>query len=211
VLLAVADTGVGMDEAMRAHLFEPFYTTKGPGKGTGLGLATVYAVVQQAGGAVEFISQPGQGTRVLVYLPRATEAGPAGETGPNQPVALGGAETVLLVEDEPQVRKLIREVLRGRGYTVLEAGDGVEALRVAAGHAGPIHLLVTDVVMPRLSGRALAEHLMALRPALKVLYLSGHTDDAVTAHGVREGVSFLQKPFTPDALAGRVREVLAER
>ncbi len=207
ILLRVRDTGIGMDAAVRAHLFEPFFTTKGPGKGTGLGLATVYAVVKEAGGAIDVVSAAGQGTTVHVYLPQAAE--PAGPAPPRSLPAPGGAETVLVVEDEPRRARLLGDTLRSRGYVVLEASNGLEALRVAAGHDGPIHLLVTDVVMPHLSGRALAEHLAALRPALKVLYLSGYTDDAIMRHGVHEGSAFLQKPFTPDALAQQVRAVLA--
>jgi PAS domain S-box-containing protein len=207
-LLAVHDTGSGMDEAVRSHLCEPFFTTKGPGKGTGLGLATVYAVVKQAGGAIDFASAPGAGTTVHIYLPRVDTAPPA-EPAPHQTPSAGGAETVLVVEDEPGVRHLISEVLRSRGYTVLEASNGIEALRVASAHMGPMHLLVTDVVMPHLSGRALAEHLTSLRPALKVLYLSGHTDDTVLRHGVQQDAAFLQKPFSPDDLARAVRATLA--
>jgi two-component system, cell cycle sensor histidine kinase and response regulator CckA len=209
VLMSIRDTGVGMDETMRSHLFEPFFTTKGPGKGTGLGLATVYTVVKHMGGDIDFDSAPGEGTTVRIYLPRADQSksdAPVMHTGS---AAVGGAETVLLVEDEPRVRQLVRAVLRSRGYTVLDAGDGVEALRVASGYEGPIDLLVTDVVMPQLSGRALGEHLTALRPTLKVLYLSGHTDDTVVRHGVHQTAAFLQKPFTPDALAAKVRAVLA--
>jgi PAS domain S-box-containing protein len=206
-LLAVNDTGSGMDETVRAHVFEPFFTTKGPGKGTGLGLATVYAVVKQAGGAIDVVSTPGVGTAVRVYLPRIDTASPPAPM-PNQGPTPGGAETVLVVEDETGVRQLVSEVLRSRGYSVLQASNGIEALRVASAHVGPIHLLVTDVVMPHLSGRALAEHLSALRPALKVLYLSGHTDDTVVRYGVHENAAFLQKPFAPDDLARAVRAVL---
>jgi PAS domain S-box-containing protein len=211
VLLAVRDTGVGIDAAIQSHIFEPFFTTKEPGRGTGLGLATVYAIVQQAGGAVDFTTAPGVGTTVSVYLPLADRTEPAADPPSGSSATASGSETVLLVEDEMRVRKLVCEVLRRRGYTVLDAGDGIEALRVAAAHAGPIHLLVTDVVMPRLSGRALAEHLTALRPALKVLYLSGYTDEALLRHGVQEGAAFLHKPFSPDVLAQQVRAVLREQ
>jgi signal transduction histidine kinase len=208
ILLTVRDTGMGMDANVRAHLFEPFFTTKGPGKGTGLGLATVYTAVKEAGGAIDFITAAGQGTTVHVYLPRAEAVEPA-EQSPGRPRAQGGAETILVVEDEPGVRLLISEMLRSRGYTVLDASNGVDALRTAAAHDGPIHLLVTDVVMPHLSGRVLAEHLAALRPNLKVLYLSGYTDDAMVRHGIEQGAAFLHKPFTPEALAAQVRAVLA--
>ncbi len=210
VRLTVSDTGTGIDAAVRAHLCEPFFTTKGPGKGTGLGLATAFAVVQQAGGALDFATAPGAGTTVSVYLPWLEQSEPAAEPEAAAAATIkGGGETILLVEDEARVRKLVRDLLRGRGYTVLEAGDGAEALRVAAAHPATIHLLVTDVVMPRLSGRALAEHLTALRPSLKVLYLSGYTDDAILRHGVQEGAALLAKPFTPEALVRRVREALA--
>jgi PAS domain S-box-containing protein len=208
VLLAVTDTGCGMTEEVKAHLFEPFFTTKRPGEGTGLGLPTVYGIVKQSGGHIEVESQPGAGTTFRVYLPRTNEA-PAEEkpeaTGP----APRGSETVLLAEDEDGVRALVRQVLRAGGYAVLEAQDGAEALGLAALPVGPIHLLVTDVVMPGLDGRGLAERLAGRHPGLKVLYLSGYTDDEVVRRGVsQEEVHFLQKPFSPAALVRKVREVL---
>jgi two-component system, cell cycle sensor histidine kinase and response regulator CckA len=210
VLLAVSDTGCGMTDEVKARIFEPFFTTKGPGRGTGLGLATVYGIVTQSGGHLGVDSEAGAGTTFRVYLPRAE--GPVGEpkAGSGAPAPRRGAETVLLVEDDPAVRALNRHVLAGCGYTVVEAGDGDEAWRAAVRHAGgPIHLLVTDVVMPGQGGRALAERLLERHPGLKVLYVSGYTDDAVVRHGVlREAMNFLQKPFTPTALAHRVREVL---
>jgi PAS domain S-box-containing protein len=209
VVLEVSDTGCGMTEEVRAHVFEPFFTTKEVGKGTGLGLATVYGVVTQAGGRVEVDSAPGRGATFRVVLPRAAgDARPAGRRPPAA-AAPRGAETVLLAEDEDAVRSLARHVLAGHGYAVLEAADGVQALHLAGRHGGAIDLLVTDVVMPDLGGRELAERLTRLHPAVKVLYISGYTDDAVVRHGVaRDEVNFLQKPFSPQALARKVREVL---
>jgi CheY-like chemotaxis protein len=205
----VSDTGVGMDADTKAHLFEPFFTTKGPGKGTGLGLATVYGIVRQSGGHVWAESQPGQGATFTIYLPRATA--PAGARVPDGTPggAPRGSETVLLVEDEPGVRDLSREILEAQGYTVLEATNGDDALRVAGAHAGAIHLVVTDVVMPRMGGRELADRLTAVRPDVSVLYMSGYTDDAILHQGVRQTeAAFLAKPFTPQTLARKVREVL---
>jgi nitrogen-specific signal transduction histidine kinase/CheY-like chemotaxis protein len=208
VLLAVSDTGVGMTAEVKAHIFEPFFTTKGLGKGTGLGLATVYGILQQSGGAIGVYSEAGRGTTFKVYLPRADGSGPEEGDRPEAAATPRGNETVLVAEDEGPVRVLVGEVLRAYGYGVLEANDGAEAIRVAEGNAGPIDLLVTDVVMPGMSGRALAQHL-ALRPSLKVLYVSGYTDDAVVRHGVLEAeTAFLQKPFRPDDLARKVRAVL---
>ena len=209
VRLVVRDTGVGMDGLIKAHLFEPFFTTKGPGKGTGLGLATVYGIVTQCGGAVRVDSEPGQGAVFTIDLPRVDA--PADLRGdPGIPAAAPhGSETVLLVEDEPEVRGLARDILHQQGYTVLEAADGDEALRIGREHGGPIHLLVTDVVMPQMGGRELADHLKAGRQETKVLYVSGYTDDAILHQGVSEtGMAFLPKPFTASALAHKVREVL---
>ncbi len=209
VRLVVRDTGVGMDGLIKAHLFEPFFTTKGPGKGTGLGLATVYGIVTQSGGAIRVDSEPGQGAVFTIDLPRVDA--PADLRGdPGIPAAAPhGSETVLLVEDEPEVRGLARDILHQQGYTVLEAADGDEALRIGREHGGPIHLLVTDVVMPQMGGRELADHLRAGRQETKVLYVSGYTDDAILHQGVSEtGMAFLPKPFTASALAHKVREVL---
>jgi two-component system cell cycle sensor histidine kinase/response regulator CckA len=198
-----------MDAATQARIFEPFFTTKGPEKGTGLGLATVFGIVQQSGGHITVTSEPGLGTTFKVYLPRHREGTPAGKSLPGLQVVPRGSETVLLAEDEEGVRRLTRLILERHGYKVLEARNGGEALLICEQYAGTIHLLVTDVVMPNLSGRQVAERLLELRPRLKVLYLSGYTDDAIVRHGVLEGdMPFLQKPFTPDALVQKVREVL---
>ncbi len=211
VMLAVTDSGCGMDAATQARIFEPFFTTKGPGKGTGLGLATVYGIVKQSGGSIYLYSEVGRGTSFKVYLPRVEEA-PVANLRPAAPAAttqVGGKETLMIVEDDDAVRALTRTVLRGQSYDVIEAVDADDALRWVEEHSDPIHLLVTDVVMPGMSGRDLAERLSALRPEIKVLYVSGYTDDSVVRHGLLEAeIAFLQKPFTPDSLARKVREVL---
>jgi PAS domain S-box-containing protein len=207
-MLAVSDTGVGMDEATKARIFEPFFTTKGD-KGTGLGLATVYGIVKQAGGSLYVYSEPGRGTTFKVYLPVVDRGAAADQSEADPERHLHGTGTVLLVEDEPAVRALSRMVLEMYGYTVLEAANGGEALRVGGAHAGPIHLLVTDVVMPGMGGREVAERLRPRLPDMRVLYVSGYTDDAVVRHGVLAAeTAFLQKPFTPVTLAAKVREVL---
>jgi PAS domain S-box-containing protein len=208
VMLAVTDTGCGMTEEVKAHLFEPFFTTKAVGKGTGLGLSTVYGIVKQSGGHVEVESHSGAGTTFRIYLPCVE--GPAEARSPASPrAAPQGRETVLLAEDEEAVRSLARQVLQSGGYAVLEAGDGAQALSLAELHGGPIDLLVTDVVMPGLDGPGLVERLSALRPGLRVLYLSGYTDDGVVRHDVsQEAVHFLHKPFSAAALSQKVREVL---
>src|SRR3989454_2198412 len=209
VRLAVSDTGCGMDEATQSRIFEPFFTTKEQGKGTGLGLSTVYGIVKQSGGYIWVYSEPGQGTTVKIYLPRV--AAPADSVLPvtHWSKLPPGTETLLLVEDEPEVRWLVRELLQHLGYTILEARHGIEAQVLSIQHPGPIHLLITDVVMPQMSGREIAEQLTSEHPETKVLYMSGYTDDAVVRHGVLAAhMAFLQKPFSPEALARKVREVL---
>ncbi len=210
VRLAVIDTGVGMNAETQAHLFEPFFTTKEPGKGTGLGLATVYGITTQSGGFIDVISAPGRGTRVELYLPRIQTA-PEPVDGDLAPRNIRrGSETILLVEDEDLVREFTREILELCGYTVLEARHPGEALLMGERHEGPLHLMVTDVVMPRMNGRELADRLAPLRPHMRVLYVSGYTADAIAQHGVLEsGRAFLPKPFTADALAQKVRELLS--
>ena len=211
VLLSVADTGHGMDDETQAHLFEPFFTTKERGKGTGLGLATVYGIVQQSGGHIRVNSAADSGSTFLIYLPRvdAPEDDSQGEVRPPLPRPSPGTETVLLAEDEEGVRRFAREILSGNGYKVLEAGNGREALLLSEAHRGEIHLLLTDVVMPKMSGRELTERIRPLRPDLRILYMSGYIDDAILRHDVLEdGIPFLQKPFTSEGLARKVREVL---
>lgn len=209
VMLTISDTGIGMDEQTQAHIFEPFFTTKKHGQGTGLGLATVYGIVKQSGGHIWVYSEPGQGAVFKVYLPRLDEDGHSPKPNVSQAKPPGGVETVLLVEDEDTVRSLACQVLAENGYTVLAARHGPEALSLCEHYHQPLHLLVTDVVMPQMSGHELAQQLLQLRPELKVLYISGYTDEALVHHGILEaGIFFLQKPFTPNALAGKVREVL---
>jgi two-component system, cell cycle sensor histidine kinase and response regulator CckA len=210
VMLAVHDTGEGMDAATRARVFEPFFTTRDQGKGSGLGLATVYAIVNQSGGHICVYSEPGHGTVFKAYLPSTSPAPPARAASPNLDQHAGW-ETVLLVEDEEAVRALARAVLRRHHYVVLEARHGVEALLVAERHADEIHLLVTDVVMPHMSGGELANRLGSLRPAMKTLFMSGYSDHALVHDPLTRGHAVLQKPFTPDVLARRVRSILDER
>ena len=207
VMLAVTDTGTGMDASVQAHLFEPFFTTKAPGKGTGLGLATVYGIVTQHDGAIAVQSEPGAGTTFRIYLPRAARE--AQVAAPTLPAPAGGHKTILLVEDDEMVRDLTREVLYEGGYAVLASAPG-GALSLAERHAGGIHLLLTDVVMPDMGGRELARHMARISPATKVLYMSGYTDDLISNHGVLDGhAPLLGKPFMPAELLRKVREVLA--
>jgi PAS domain S-box-containing protein len=209
VMLAVSDNGVGMDEETKLRLFEPFFTKKEQGKGTGLGLAMVYGIVKQSGGFIYVYSELGVGTTFKIYLPRTDDEYRPELSTSSRMKSPFGKETVLVVEDEAGVRTLVCQVLRTCGYTVLEAAQGRDAVRVWEEHRGPIHLLVTDVVMPEMGGRELATRLTTLSPDLKVLYLSGYTDDAVVRHGLlRAEAEFLQKPFSPVALARKVREVL---
>jgi CheY-like chemotaxis protein len=198
-----------MDAETRSRIFEPFFTTKEVGRGTGLGLATVYGIVEQSGGHIRVLTARGSGSTFEIYLPRAEDPAEARpEPGALDPPR-GGRETVLLVEDEPMVRAFVRDVLRLHGYTVLEAPGGEEALRICGAHPAPIHLLLTDVVMPRMSGRELAERLTRLRPETRVLFMTGYTDDAVFRHGIRGGdPALIEKPFTPDALSRKIRETL---
>ena len=208
-MLSVTDTGCGMDEATKANIFEPFFTTKEMGKGTGLGLATVYGTVEQSDGHVYVYSEPDHGTTFKIYLP-AVENAISAKTSANDRKPRRGSETILLAEDEDAVRSVMASGLRMLGYTVLAASRGEEAIRICQQHAGPIHLLVTDVVMPEMSGRKLVECLTAMMPGLRVLYLSGFTDDAVVRHGILIGETpFLQKPFTTRDLAIKVQELLS--
>jgi hypothetical protein len=203
VALLVGDTGTGMDAETRAHMFEPFFTTKAQGQGTGLGMTTVFSIVKQSGGGMEVQTAPGKGTAVKVYLPRIDQPA-AAETDKPAAKAAGGSETILLVEDEEQVRTLLRETLRGQGYKVIDAPNAARARRLGAAYKGQIHLLIADVVMPKEGGRELAAGLLAQRPEMKVLYMSGYTDRAVSA----SEVAFIQKPFTPTTLSKKVREIL---
>ena len=215
VLLTVSDTGTGMDEAVRLHIFEPFFTTKEQGRGTGLGLATVYGIVKQSGGHIWLYSEAGQGTIFKIYLPQMqdpplslSEHTKAAEATPTD--LTRGTETLLVVEDEPALRALAVTALQKQGYIVLEAANGRQALQVAAEYPGSIHLLVTDVIMPQMGGKELAESLQSVRVGCEILYTSGYTDDAIVKHGVLEAnVAFLQKHYSPTTLARKVREVLA--
>jgi signal transduction histidine kinase len=209
VQLEVSDTGVGMDARTMARVFEPFFTTKEPGRGTGLGLAISYGIVQEAGGAISVSSEPGVGTAVTIHLPPAAGSATPIPERRERPRDSTSAETVLIVEDEPLVRGLAERALKGRGYTVLTAGDGDVALEVARSWGRHIDLLVTDVIMPRTGGRLVAEQLSAARPGLKVLFISGHVDDPRVREAIESrGAAFLPKPFTPNDLAEAVRRVL---
>ncbi len=209
VALSVSDTGCGIDPEILPHIFEPFFTTKDRGKGTGLGLATVYGIVRQSGGSVSVSSQKGEGTVFRVYLPRVGVATDAERLAGHRPAARPASETILVVEDDDAVRNLVRMVLESRGYRVLEARGGVEALDRAREHGGPLHLLLTDIVMPEMSGHELAEHARALHPRLRVLYISGYADQEQARRGVRDPLAgYLPKPFSPETLERKVREVL---
>ncbi|HEY3787231.1 MAG TPA: response regulator, partial [Urbifossiella sp.] len=208
VQLAVSDTGCGMTEEVKTHLFEPFFTTKEPGKGTGLGLAVVHGAVRSSGGRVDVYSELGIGTTFRILLPAAGEKKSSSLSTELTP-APRGSETILLAEDEVSVRRIARLGLEAQGYMVLEAHDGPEAVRLATTHPGRIHLLVTDLVMPGMSGKEVAEAVRAVHPNLKVLFASGYTDDAAVHHGIVTATdAFLQKPFSPLTLARKVRSVL---
>jgi CheY-like chemotaxis protein len=212
VMLAVSDTGSGMDEETRTRIFEPFFTTKQLGKGTGLGLATVYGIVKQSGGYIWVYSEAGIGSTFKIYLPSVEAEISRENVSETSPPLPRGSETVLLVEDDRTVRLLAGEMLEMNGYTVLEARDGQEALDLVRRHRHPIHLLLTDVVMPQMSGRQLADGIASIHPGIRVLYMSGYTDGVIAHHGVLDaGVAYLQKPFTADSLARKVREVLDAR
>ncbi|MDH4265338.1 MAG: PAS domain S-box protein [Deltaproteobacteria bacterium] len=213
VMLAVSDNGCGMDKETQSHLFEPFFTTKEKGKGTGLGLSTVYGIVKQSGGNIWAYSEVGQGTTFKIYLPMVIQAVKEKyEPVERRRISTRGKETILVVEDEKAVRKMIRKTLQNKGYTVLEAQHGQEALDVCEHYSGPIHLMVTDVVMPQMSGKELAEKLAPSRREMQVLYMSGYPDNSIVQHGVLEsGTEFLQKPFTLNTLEAKVRKLLDAR
>jgi two-component system, cell cycle sensor histidine kinase and response regulator CckA len=207
-MLAVSDTGIGMDLTTQARIFEPFFTTKEAGKGTGLGLSTVFGIAQQAGGSVGVYSEPGKGSTFKVYFPRV-EAKTSAAVSTVKRASLRGSETVLLVEDQEQVRVVAHGILKRMGYEVVVAAGAHEALLLCEKHRGPIHLLLTDVVMPEMSGAELAKQIAPVHPDMKVLFMSGYTDDSIVRHGVLESeMAFLQKPFTPESMARKVREVL---
>jgi two-component system cell cycle sensor histidine kinase/response regulator CckA len=208
-MLMVTDTGIGMDQEIQAQIFEPFFTTKGRDKGTGLGLATVYGVVKQSSGYITVESEKGKGASFKIYLPRFDQPSTAQCERSQKPLTMQGCETILLVEDAEALRKLAHMFLRDNGYQVLVAANAAEAQQVAKGHMGPIHLLLTDVVMPGINGRVLAERLAPQHPTMKVLYMSGYTDCFIAGHGVlEEGIHLLHKPFTEEGLMRKVREVL---
>ena len=209
VMLAVSDTGTGMDQVTLARIFDPFFTTKEKGKGTGLGLSTVYGIVKQSGGNIWVYSEAGHGTTFKVYLPQLTAAPQKIEIGVVEPILAKGSETILLVEDEEVVRGLAKKILEQSGYKVLAAARGEEAIRFGLEGAEPIDLLLTDVVMPETSGKEVADRLRESLPGLRVVFMSGYTDQAIVHHGVLDSnVEFIQKPFTPNALVRKVREVL---
>jgi len=209
-LLSVSDGGNGMSEEIERHIFEPFYTTKETGKGTGLGLATVYGIVKQSGGNIEIYSEEAVGTTFKIYLPRVVGQAELEGVEENEKEIMPATETILLVEDEDIVRALAKQILEDYGYTVIEARNSLEAITVCEAEDCKFDLLMTDVVMPQMGGRELADSLKEKLPELKILFTSGYTDDAVVRHGVIEvGTNFIQKPFTPDALGKKVRELLS--
>jgi len=206
--LAVSDTGHGMDSGTMSHIYEPFFTTKEKGKGTGLGLSTVYGIVKQSGGNIWVYSEVGRGSTFKVYLPRIQAAATLAPAA-SAPESIRGTETILLVEDEVAVRSLVRDTLRSYGYHVLEAQGADHAVSILEEYAEPIHLLLTDVIMPQVSGRELARRLLPVHPEAEILFMSGYTDNAIVRHGVLDANTFfLQKPFMPKTLVTKVREVL---
>jgi CheY-like chemotaxis protein len=207
-MLAVSDTGTGMSEAVQAHLFEPFFTTKAEGQGTGLGLATCFGIIKQNNGHIWYQTASGQGTRFVIYLPRDRANSAALEPQGKPPWISQGTETILLVEDDQPVRVIVARTLREQGYTLLEAGNAVEALALFQYEPLRIDLLVTDVVMPGLNGQALAEQALAARPGLKVLFISGYTDNVISQKSLGVETDYMQKPFSPGRLAEKVREIL---
>jgi CheY-like chemotaxis protein len=209
IVLTINDTGHGMSEEVRSRIFEPFFTTKEVGKGTGLGLSTVFGIIKQNQGSIEVISTEGVGTAFKIYLPRTREAGlPSGQPALKTKIPVG-SQTILVAEDNAEVRELTQRVLREQGYTLLHAENGEAALALAARHPGPIHLLLTDVVMPGMSGQALAKQLVGIYPGLKVLFMSGYINEAIVTNGVLDADAILlQKPFTPYTLAHKVRAIL---
>jgi CheY-like chemotaxis protein len=208
-LMAISDTGTGMSEETQSRIFEPFFTTKEQGQGTGLGLSTVYGIVKQSGGNIWVYSEEGKGTTFKVYLPRADEEEVDEQVEASHTEAPRGSETILIVEDEELVRRLALDALEEIGYTILEAKDGLEALRICEQHTEPIHLMLTDIVMPQMSGRDLARRVAALRPEIKTLYMSGYTGTAIVNQNLLDTEkAFIQKPFTPRSLAQKVRETL---
>jgi two-component system, cell cycle sensor histidine kinase and response regulator CckA len=209
VQVRISDTGCGMDDRTRERAFEPFFTTKGLGKGTGLGLSTVYGIVRQNGGEIHVSSDPGQGTTFDLYFPCAPESEAESELPASRPSKRRATETILVAEDEPAVRGLVRQTLEQLGYTVLVAADGYEALRMIEKHASKIHLLLTDVIMPLMNGHELATRLLSIRPSTKVLYMSGYTDEVLVFHGIAQEIAFIQKPFTASELGERVEMVLS--
>jgi CheY-like chemotaxis protein len=209
VRLSVSDTGTGMSPQVKARIFEPFFTTKGVGKGTGLGLSTVFGIVRQSGGFIAVDSEPGRGTCFQVHLPRTEPSAAVDEEHAGSIAPLSGTETILIAEDNPALRVLIGKVLRGYGYSVLEASDAETALPLAEAHPGTIDVLVTDVVLPGMHGRALADALVRTRPELRVLFASGHSDDTIAEQGVlAPGIMLLRKPFSPEELGRKIRDLL---
>ena len=212
VVMTVSDTGIGMDEETQKHIFEPFFTTKGIDEGTGLGLSTIYGIVKQNDGFIWVYSEPGQGTTFKVYLPKVKADVKAEEKEQTPVENLGVSETVFIVEDDDSLRNLAQKALQQHGYRVLTAENGEDALRISKEHEGAIDLMITDVVMPKMGGKETAERLQPLHPQMKVIYMSGYTDESIVHHGVlAPGLNFLEKPFSPEGLARKVREVLDKK